>query len=551
MTKVIKYIIITDDMFTRIVKFKNKDGSLREYVYLLENKRIDGKVKQILLANLGRLEIVAPKLPGLIENLSKHSKEVEVIKLSQDLEAKDCLEYGTKIIFEKLWYELGLKRWLREYQNKSKIHFPLEKILFGEVLNQILEGSSELSTKRWLNKVYDFGQVELQYLYRAIDFLLKQKDKLEQDLFGKVKDLFNQEVDMMLLDTTSISYWGEGKAACDLLDYGYAKNKRFDLKQVIVGIIMTKEGIPIGHEVYKGNTNDITAFKEMFKIITERFKIRRVIIVCDRGMVSEKNLSLLEESGYEYIVGVKMRQFKKEAAKKYLAAETMKKIKDNLAAKEIIINGKRMIICFNSQQALLDEEKRMLIIERLKEKLKNQGLKSILMHSQYSKYLKIKADKPILDQERIELEKIYDGKFVLQTNTKLSWKDIVFAYKDLWQVESAFKTLKDKLEVGPIFHHKETRIRGHIFICFLALLMRIVLEKKIKRIDANVSVTDVIKDLKELNAVKITLKGKEIVLRTEFRGTNNLAFKSLGIGPPPRIISSQFPLENKTVVTRQ
>jgi transposase len=538
-------------MFTRVVKFKNKDGSLREYVYLLENKRIEGKVKQVLLANLGRLEIVAPKLPGLIENFSKHSKEVEVIKLSQDLEAKDCLEYGTKIIFEKLWDELGLKKWLREYQNKSKIQFPLEKILFGEVLNQILEGNSELSTKRWLSRIHDFGQVELQHLYRGLDFLLKQKDKLEQDLFGKVKDLFNQEVDMILLDTTSISYWGEGKGADDLLDYGYAKNKRFDLKQVIVGIIMTKEGIPIGHEVYKGSTNDRTAFKEMFEIIAERFKIRRVIIVCDRGMVSSNNLSLLKEAGYEYIVGVKMRQFKKEEAKKYLDIKAMEKVKDNLAAKEIIINGKRMIICFNSQQAGLDEEKRILIIERLKEKLKNQGLKSILMHSQYSKYLKIKADKPILDQERIELEKIYDGKFVLQTNTRLSWKEIILSYKDLWQVEAAFKTLKDKLEVGPIFHHKEARIRGHIFVCFLALVLRVVLEKKIKTLDSNVSTTDVIKDLKELNAVRITLKGKEIVLRTEFRGTNHLAFKSLGLAPPSRIISSKFPLENKTVVTRQ
>ncbi len=438
-------------MYTRVVRFKNKDGSLREYLYLLESRKINGKVKQILLANLGRLEIVGPKLSSLIEHLSKHIKEVEVIKLSQDL-------------------------------------------------------------------------------------------------FGRIKDLFNQEVDMILLDTTSISYWGEGKAADEFLDYGYAKNKRFDLKQVILGIMMTKEGFPIGHEVYRGNTNDVKAFERMLESIRKKFKIRKVIIVCDRGMVSEKNLSLLEGAGYEYIVGVRMKQLKEEEANKFLSTEGMEKVSDDLKAKEIIINGKRKIICFNSQQAELDKEKRISIIERLREKLRNQGLKSILIHREYSKYLKIKADKPILDKERIEKEKIFDGKFVLQTNTKLSWKEIVLSYKDLWQIEAAFKTLKNKLEVGPIFHHKEERIRAHIFICFLDLVLRVVLEKRIKVLDSNVSVTDVIEDLRQLKAVKITLKGKEIVLRTEFRQTNNLAFKALSIRPPSRIISSQFPQEQKVVI---
>ncbi|GAG40083.1 unnamed protein product, partial [marine sediment metagenome] len=253
----------------------------------------------------------------------------------------------------------------------------------------------------------------------------------------------------------SVVYFGDGDRAEGILDYGYSKEKRYDLKQVIVGILMTKEGMPIGHEVYPGNTNDVKAFKEMIKAVNQRFKIRRVIIVCDRGMITEKNIRTLELDGYEYIVGMRMRQMKREDAEKILSKSNMNSISKDLKGKEVHFDKRRLVVCFSQEEAQKDKEKRREIIQRLTDKLKTQGLKSLLVNKEYRKYLKIKADKPELDEAAVKAEELYDGKFVLQTNTKLNWKEIVSAYKDLWQVEAAFRTLKSELEMGPIYHHTE------------------------------------------------------------------------------------------------
>jgi len=172
--------------------------------------------------------------------------------------------------------------------------------------------------------------------------LIEHKKGVEKHLYERGRDLFTQELDMVLMDTTSVVYFGGGERADSLLDYGYSKEKRFDLKQVIVGVLMTKDGIPIGHEVYRGNTNDVTAFEHMILEVKNKFNIRRVIIVCDKGMISEKNIGVLEEQGYEYIVGMRMRQLGKEKRDKILSTKDMKELSssfacDSQSAQELLI----------------------------------------------------------------------------------------------------------------------------------------------------------------------------------------------------------------------
>lgn len=538
-------------MFPRTKIFTNKDGSQRHYLYLVENRKLNGAVKQITVANLGRLDLIQPQLGELIEKLTKFTQQVQVIDLAQEMKAEWTKEYGPLLIFQKLWEELGLNNWLRRYQEGSKYQFDLATVIFAMVLNRLMEPHSKLGTHEWAKGVYGLPEIELNHWYRAIDFLMDHKEKLEQDLFHQLKNLFNQEVDMVLLDTTSIVYWGEAEAAPDLVDYGFSKEKRFDLKQVIVGIIMTKEGLPIGHEIYPGNTNDVTAFEKLLDSVGRRFKLRRVIFVCDRGMVSKKNLRALEQNNYEYIVGVRMRQMEKEEAEKLLNQSGLKQIKPNLQAKELRSQGKRYIACYNAEQAEKDCEQRTEILARLKEKLKTGGLKSILVHREYSKYLKIVAEKPKLDEEKIKQEKIYDGKYVLLTNSSLAAKDVVLSYKDLWQIEAGFRTLKSELEMGPIYHWTETRIRGHIFICFLALVLRVALKKKLYQLDKNAHYSRVLADLKQMKVVQVTIKKMTYVLRTELQGLAHLAFKVLKLRPPSRILSPNVSSPEKVVVRQR
>ena len=159
------------------------------------------------------------------------------------------------------------------------------------------------------------------------------------------------------------------------------------------------------------------------------------------------------------------------------------------------------------------------------------------MHKEYSKYLRIRADKPQLDHDKITAEEKFDGKFVLQTNTDLHWKEVVHAYKDLWQVEAAFRTLKNELAMGPIYHSTERRIRGHIFICFLALVLKLSLQKKLININPNVTFSKVLEDLKQIKAVNVTVERSEYILRTELTGDAHYAFKAAGLKIPPRLLN--------------
>ncbi len=195
------------------------------------------------------------------------------------------------------------------------------------------------------------------------------------------------------------------------------------------------------------------------------------------------------------------------------------------------------MICYNPEQADRDKQKRQEIIGRLVAKLRTQGLKSLLLHKQYSKYLKIRADKPQLDQDKITAEEKFDGKFVLQTNTDLHWKEVVHTYKDLWQVEAAFRTLKNELAMGPIYHFSERRIRAHIFICFLALVLKLSLHKKLTNINQSVPLSKVLEDLKQIKAVNVTVEHTPYILRTELTGDAHYAFKAAGLKIPPRLLN--------------
>lgn len=536
-------------MFPRIKSFKNKDGSIRHYLYLVETKRMAGRVKQVITANFGRLDEVDKNLPDIIEKLSKFTKRLKVINLSCDMKSDWVKEYGSVIIFRRLWEKLGVDRCLRKHLKDRKIGFDAEELIYTMVLNRLMEPKSELAIHEWSKSLYGFTHPkDLNQWYRALDFFIEHKETIEKDLFESQKDLFNSEIDIVLMDTTSLVYFGDGDKAASILNYGYSKEKRFDLKQVIVGILMTKEGLPIGHEVYPGNTNDIGAFKEMIRAVKTRFKIRRVIIVCDRGMVSEDNIQTLKLDGYEYIVGMRMRQLKEEDAKRILSIKDMGSVTKELKGKEAHFKDRRLIVCFNEEESLKDKKKRLEIIARLIVKLKTQGLKSLLIHKEYSKYLKIKADKPQLDEERVQHEELFDGKFVLETNTKLNWKEVILVYKDLWKVEAGFRTLKSELEMGPVYHYTERRIRAHIFISFLALVLKVTFHKALLGVNKSLSLSKVLEDIRKIKATQITIKDDPLVLRTELEGDAHLAFKAVGLKIPPRILDNPRYIQENVVV---
>lgn len=521
-------------MFVRLKKFSGKHTT-RQYLQVVESFREEGKMRQRVLCTLGRVERLQDGgLDALIQGLVKFSKNLAVIRASQDLLADWSKEYGGVLVFRKLWEELKMEQILKRYLKSHRYKSDIGEAIFALILNRILEPCSKRRAELWLEEVYEprFSSLKLQHFYRCLDFLDKHKTKIEEELFSEVKDLFNLELDIIFYDTTSIYFEGEGPES--LAQKGYSKDKRPDLNQIVIGILLTKDGIPIGCEVFPGNCYDGSTLKCALEVLGKRFHLKRVIFVGDRAMVSQGNLAHLEECGYEYILGVKMRQLGDVNKEVLSRAGRYHRVNDSLWVKEVKVGEVRYVLCFNPEEAKRDAEERKAIVNNLEEKIKSGSLKKVLT-GDAQRYLKLEKERFTLDYPKIEKEARYDGKYVLRTNTELSAEEVALAYKNLWLVENTFRNLKDILKIRPIFLWTPARVRGHVFVCFLAFLLTVTLQKKLLQMGIKESLWNILRDVRKMKAVLLRVKDEPYLVRTELRGLAHLSFKAVGLSPPARV----------------
>ena len=531
-------------------KHKDKTGKEIEYLQLVESYRtVDGKTKHRLIAHLGRKD--DPKFQEKVEKAALKLAEIagirDLLATGKDIIPAWTKSIGPKLVIRKLWEDLKLNEILSEEYHEH---------VFMMTLNRLCDPTSKMDCIRWKETVYEplWDKIQLHELYRALDWLMDNKEKIEYQMFHNIRDVFNQNTDLMLFDTTSVSYWGKGENAPELLKHGHSKEKRNDLKQLIVALLMTDGGIPVGHEVYPGNQVDVTSFPKIIAKVNKKFNLKRVVWVCDRGMISQSNIELLDSIKHEYIIGVKMRMLNAGQKELLLATKykNFTKMHDNLYVKEVILNvevedktevqpeekkkekktkiiSKRYVVCYNPQQADIDAVNRKRFKEIITKKVLEKTDKSWIVKNGYKKYLKLKEDIiESIDYDKLEEEKIYDGKWVLLTNTKLEYTEIAKYYKSLWQIENAFSELKSSLDVKPMYHWTEKRIRGHIFICFLALVLELGLKNKLIK----VSYDEAMEDLKKLQAIMFKVKEKEYIKRTDFIGSTHAAFRAVQLRLP-------------------
>lgn len=530
-------------MFIRTKIYANKDGTRREYLTLVENERVGRKVRQKTLAKFGRTDIL--KESGianlLVEKFSLWADQKRLIDLAKEGRASWAKDYGALVLWRGMWEKLGFSKLLKDCLSRCKKRTDLGEAVFLLAASRLEDPGSELHSHHWKSRVYEpaWEGVEIQHLYRALDFLMEHKGSLEQAMYDRAVTLFNQELDLVMFDTTTIKYWGEGKNS-QVLQHGHSKERRMDLKQLIVGILMTKEGIPIAHEVWPGNTSDLKSFKETIEKLKKKYRIGKLVWVADRGMVSADNLRLLQEWGQEYILGVKMRQFNKEKRSLLLNPRGMRQVHANLFVKEVEIKGQgRYIVCFNPQEAAQEKKKRAYFKQILEDRIRESSMKEWIMKNGYRKYIDLTNGEIRLNEERLNKENIFDGYWVLVTNTKLRSREAALYYKGLWQIEAGFKSLKDELEAGPIYHWTDQRIRGHIFVCFLALLLKLTFKNQLKAHHPQARTSEVLGAVRQIKAVKINAGDQEIIFRTEFPAQADIAFRATGVAPPPRVLSYQ------------
>jgi len=358
------------------------------------------------------------------------------------------------------------------------------------------------------------------------------KEEIEEELFHTERDLFSTELDLVFFDTTSIYFEGEGPEG--LARYGNSKDYKPSCKQMIIGVVMRRDGRPLCCEFWPGNMSDIESLKEVVGRIKRRFSIKRVILVCDRGMVSRENIAFLEKEEFGYILGVRLRKVKRVRQDVLSRSGRYREVKENLKVKEVELGEERYIVCLNPEEAKRDKDKREQLVSDLEEKLRKSP-STIITNRGYKKYLKIEKDALKLNLSKIKEDVRFDGKFVLTTNTELAAEEVAVTYKNLLQVECAFRHLKDILETRPIYHQTAENTKGHVFCSFLALLLVIELRRRLSEKGDVPSWYEIIRDLRAFQAVKIDIDGKTFLIRSDFSGVAHRCFMAAGIKPPPQV----------------
>jgi transposase len=546
-------------MFVRVLTCLNKDGSSRSYLHLLRSRRVNGKTRQELVCSLGRLDIMVAdgSLDRLIEGLSRYSERQWV--QMQALEGGWQKVYGPVLVFRKLWEQLGLDKLLTDLQSRTFIQYPLDEAVFAMVLHRLLDPGSKRATHQWLENVYrpQFEALQLKHLYRALDPLLEIKGRIEESLFVRNSNLFSLNADLVLFDTTLVHF--EGKGPEGLADRARPGNYP-DCVKVLVGLVLSGDGFPIAHHVFPGSTADISAFKAAIKDLRQRFNLRRVIIVADRGCVSEELIEDLEkktpgEPQIDYILGMRLRKNKEVREAVLRRAGRYHEVSPNLETKEVKVGNRRYVICLNPEEEVRDRHVREEIIEHTRHELEARGPKTFVMPRAIRRYVELTGGELKLREKVIQEDALFDGKWVLRTNTELPAEEVALAYKSLWQIERNFRELKSGLEVNPVYLRTEDHVRGHIVVCFLALVLEAALIRRLKKDalpgglfksgaglsadpeleEAKISYQDTLTDLDKVRAVEIRSNQKRWLVRTESSGKAALAFQASGVRLPPLV----------------
>jgi transposase len=540
-------------MYLRTVKVPSSNGTVNVYVRVVESYRQDGKVKQRTIADLGRLDLLTALLPQL-QRLLKGQPRLLGEAPADDLEVLEATTWGPVLVVRTLFTQLGLWNIFDELLGQAKKGPSFSERAFVLLANRLIHPSSEHGLARWLET--DFvcdrqgrrfvphwrtrGRVkvhhrQLEAWYRTLDRLVAAKDKIEVRLYQRLRDLFTLQPDLVLFDITSTYFEGQGPE--HLAHHGYSRDGKPQNVQVVVGLVMVA-GWPIAHHVWEGNRLDVTTVPEVVKDLRTRFDLGRIIFVGDRGMVSVDNLDGLCRDGDGYLVGLKRRR--NAQLDGWLQTLDESKWLDcpmGISAREKKTNPPRTRV---QEVASGDPDQRVFVIDSDERRQYEQGKRQQAMERTQLKLQKVQArvakgtlsapaqigaaaeralrahqgyryyaweirdgafvffDHPV----HLEREKRLEGKYVIATSEKdINPQEAVALYKQLTEVERSFRHLKDVLALRPIYHQVAPRVRAHIFVAALALLLQTLLDQRLQEADVDLSAPEALQAVETIRHV--------------------------------------------------
>ena len=544
--------------------FRTKKSGPRTYLQIVENHWRAGRPQQTVIATVGRLDELQTnaQVDALLTSGARFAQKLLILSEHKQgkLPVLRTRRWGGPLVFEKLWDEIGGPAVIREVLRGRHFEFAVERAVFLTVLHRLLAPGSDRAAERWKENYVLKGvdKLDLHHLYRAMGWLGHHlpddqqqgstklvprctKDLIEELLFARRRDLFT-DVDIVFFDTTSLYFEGHGGESIG--QYGHSKDHRPDLRQMVVGAVLDGDGRPILCELWPGNTTDVTTLIPIVDRLYRRFKIRKVCIVADRGMISQGTIEDLEQQGWPYILGARMRKQQEvrdevltDRRRFRVVHEAREKSTDPapLKVKEVWVEDRRYVVCVNEEEVEHDRAAREAIVAGLREQLR-EGDKSLVGNKGYRRFLKIEGEGHfVIDDAKIEEEARFDGTWVLRTNTELATAEVALQFKRLWMVEQWFRSCKSLLETRPIFHHCDDTIRGHVFCSFLALMLRYELQERMHAKGKTHEWADVLRDLEEVQQVEVEHQGHRFLLRTMLSGSAGKAFQAAGVAVPPTV----------------
>lgn len=547
-------------MFLRVATKRTSNKTYR-YLQLCECLRIDGVPRDRVLFNFGNLDCLSSAmLSSLADKFGALAGDGRV--RASTLSTEKVWEYGTAAVALHLWDEFKLSERLKRLWAGRRRSFDPLPYLQMVVANRLIDPRSKLGVFQWVERVALPAAEQacsLHHYYRSLDDLLQVKEPLEEELWGASRDLFNLEVDLVFYDITSTYFEGQGP---ENAAYGYSRDKRPDLKQVVVALACDRKGFPIAHEVLPGNKVDVTTVVPMLDSLGKRFAIRRCVFVGDSGMVSEENLKALDEAGYGYVVAVKRKKLSGMVEMGEAPLSTYEETSHGLwvLLGEIDGESRQLACCYSEERAKGQRSIREARVNRGREafaKLKGMvdkgHLKAAdkiiaraaehLVKTKAKRYLEYSAKEgeftfKVKDEVIAEDEKM-DGKYFLLAKAKEEMKarDIVDAYYTLQEVERAFRDMKDFLKLRPIYHWKEGRVKAHIFACVIAYLLEKALGERLERAKITVSARQALDLLSTIHMVENRLGETSIRTISKPSPMAQAILKAVGMPTLPTTVS--------------
>ena len=544
-------------MYVRTISRKNKSGSTTTYVQLAHNVRDakTGQSKADVLYTFGRADSLdVDAIRRLTKSLSRFLTPEEALRIQGTIEGEAPIRFlksvpmGGAYLLRALWEQLGIPQALSQCMKDRSFTSPVEWATFAMVANRALAPDSKRGVEEWVKEDVALGNpesIELQHLYRAMDVLLEYRETIHKEVYFAVADLLNLEVDLIFFDTTSTYFEMDEEDEEGLRRYGHSKDHRPDLPQVAIGLAVTKEGIPVKCWTMPGNTSDMKTVEKV-KSDLLGWKLGRCVWVMDRGMSSEENRMILQRAGGHYIIGEKLRD-NQEIHREVLAKRgRFTSVRENLEIKEVTIGDgekrRRFILVHNPEEAKKDQATREKTLKKIEEALKSikdqagpghkKSVCALLSHRTMGRYLRqLKTGRIKIDKGKIKEEAHLDGKYIISTSDDtLSAEDVALGYKQLMEVERAFRTLKTTLDLRPVYHRKDERIEAHVFLCFLALLLVRVAERK-----TNMPWDHIKAQMERLHLGEFFSKEGRVLQTTEPTPEQVNILKQLKISPPQRI----------------